>query len=214
MILPEHEAKELLEKAHIPVVPTKTVNSLEEAEKEARKRGYPVVMKLSTGRFSHKTDIGAVYLNIQDEQGLQKSYSELVGLRDKLDRQAAVIIEPMAPEGAEFFIGIQRHESFGPVMTMGLGGVWLELFKDVAFRLLPATRSDFREMLFELKGWPKLKNGFRNLPPVEPENMLRLMERIGDFVLKRDDILEMDLNPIMAYPDRALVVDARMVTRS
>jgi len=213
MILPEHEAKELLEKAHIPVVPTRTVDSFEEADTEARKMGYPVVMKLSSGRFSHKTDIGAVFLNIQDKPGLQKSYAELTGLRDKLDRQAAIIVEPMAPEGAEFFIGIQRHESFGLVMTMGLGGVWLELFKDVAFRLLPATRSDFREMLSELKGWPKLRAGFRNLPPVDSENMLQLMERVAEFILKRDEILEMDLNPIMAYPDRALVVDARMVTR-
>lgn len=213
MILAEHEAKELLDKARIAVVPTRLVDSLEEAENESQKIGYPVVMKLSSGRFSHKTDIGGVFLNIQDKQELEKSYAKLTKLRDKLDKQAGVIVEPMAPAGAEFFIGIQRHESFGPVMSMGLGGVWLELLKDVTFRLLPATRSDYREMLTELKAWPKLKTGFRNLPPVDLENMLQLMERIGDFILQREDILEMDLNPIMAYADRALVVDARMVTK-
>lgn len=213
MILPEHEAKELLEKAHVPVIPTRIIDSWEDIEAEIEKIGYPVVLKLSSGRFSHKTEIGGVHLNIQDEPQLTRAHAELVKLRNELDDAGAIIIESMAPAGAEFFIGIQRREGFGPVMSFGLGGVWLELFKDVTFRLLPAKRSDFHEMLTELKTWPKLRDGFRSLAPVGAESVLDVMERVSQFVMNREEIQEMDLNPILAYADRTVVVDARIVTR-
>jgi acetate---CoA ligase (ADP-forming) subunit beta len=213
MILPEHEAKELLKSANIPVIPTKKIESLEHAEAEINSdMGYPVVLKLSTGRYSHKTEIGGVFLNIQDKPALTKAFKQLARLREELDRQASIIVEPMAPAGAELFIGAQRHQSFGPVISFGVGGVWLELFKDVTFRLLPAKRSDLQEMLSELKTWPKLRAGFRNLPPANPEHVIDLLGHLADFFLQREDFLEIDLNPIMAYPDHSLVVDARIVT--
>jgi succinyl-CoA synthetase beta subunit len=212
MILPEHEAKELLKSAQIPVVPTAVIESLEEAEREIKDHmGYPVVLKLSSGRYSHKTEIGGVFLNLGDKSALAKAFGDLAELREKLDRQASIIIEPMAPAGAELYLGAQRHPSFGPVISYGVGGVWLELFKEVAFRLLPAKRSDFKEMLTELKTWPKLRDGFRNLAPADPEHVVELMEHLSDFFLSRKDVLEIDLNPVMAYPDRTVVVDARIV---
>ena len=212
MILPEHEAKELLEKAQVPVIPTRIIDSLQDAEDAVEHMGYPLVLKLSTGRYSHKTDVGGVILNIEDMPALVRAFEELTNLREKLDPEAAIIIEPMAPAGAEFFIGIQRHESFGLVMSLGLGGVWLELFKDVSFRLLPAGKPDFKEMLSELKSWPKLRDGFRNLPPASSDNLIELMEKVGELSLRQTDILEMDINPVIAYADQAVVVDARIVT--
>jgi len=211
MILPEHEAKELLEKAQVPVIPTRIIDSLQDAEEAVEQMGYPLVLKLSTGRYSHKTDVGGVFLNIEDMPALLRAYDELTNLREKLDPEAVIIIEPMAPPGAEFFIGIQRHDSFGLVMSLGLGGVWLELIKDVSFRLLPAGRSDFKEMLSELKTWPKLRDGFRNLPPVNADHLIDLMEKVSELSLRQANMSEMDMNPVIAYADQAVVVDARIV---
>ncbi len=210
MILPEHEAKQFLQKAQIPVAPTTIINSKEDAQAQAREIGYPVVLKLSTSRFSHKTDIGGVLLNIKDDDALHRAFAELTQLRERLDPEAAIIIEPMVKPGAELFIGFQRHPGFGPVISLGLGGVWLELLKDVTFRLLPAERYDFREMLTELKSWPKLRDGFRHLPPADAEQVVDLMESLATFALAQPEVQEMDLNPVMVYPDRALVVDARI----
>lgn len=210
MILPEHEAKQLLQKAHIPVAPTIVIESGDDARTQAKEIGYPVVLKLSTARFSHKTEIGGVLLNITDEEALLRAFTELTQLRQRLDPAAAIIIEPMVAPGVELFIGFQRHQGFGPVISLGLGGVWLELLKDVAFRLLPAERYDFREMLTELKSWPQLHEGFRHLPPVDADKVMDLLESIAAFALERSDIEEMDLNPVIVHPDRALVVDARI----
>jgi acyl-CoA synthetase (NDP forming) len=118
----------------------------------------------------------------------------------------------MAPEGAELFIGVQRHPQFGLVMSLGLGGVWLELFHDVAFRLLPAREVDFREMLSELKTWPKFSKGFRHLPPVDGERIVELMQQVAQFVLSRPQLKEMDLNPVIAGASGVSVVDAAIVT--
>jgi len=213
MILPEHEAKQLLQKAQIPVAPTTLIDSMEDARAQAREIGYPVVLKLSTSRFSHKTDVGGVLLNINDDEALHRAFTELSQLRERLDPAAAIIIEPMASPGVELFIGFQRHPGFGPVISLGLGGVWLELVKDVAFRLLPAERYDFQEMLTELKSWSKLRAGFRHLPAVNADKVVDLIESIATFALEQPDVQEMDLNPVMVYPDHALVVDARIAMK-
>jgi hypothetical protein len=211
MVLAEKEAKELLEQAGIPVVPVKTVSSPGEAETRAQVMGYPVVLKLSSSIHSHKTEIGGVRLNLQNAAELVNAYQDLAHLGRQLDPDAAIIIEPMAAAGAELFLGAQRHDDFGWVMTLGLGGIWLELIQDVAFRLLPAGRQDFREMLDELHSWPKLRDGFRHLPAVGAEPLVDLMERVAAFALSHPGLQEMDLNPVLGFPDRALVVDARMV---
>lgn len=214
MILAEYEAKRLLEQAQIPVIPVKSVRSFDDAAIEAQAIGYPVVLKLSTAEFSHKTDIGGVFLNLRNRGELERAFAEVAELRDRLDPDGNIIIEAMADPGAEFFVGTQRHSSFGPVMSLGIGGVWLELFKDVSFRLLPATRVDFEDMLQELKAWPKLHEGFRHLAPVQAEPLVALMATVAAFVLEKTEIEEMDLNPIIVYADRALVVDARIVVAS
>ncbi|MEN6483636.1 MAG: acetate--CoA ligase family protein, partial [Syntrophobacteraceae bacterium] len=122
-------------------------------------------------------------------------------------------VEPMAPPGAEFFIGIQRHPCFGLLISFGTGGIWLELIKDVSFRLLPATRGDLLEMFQELRSWPRLRQGFRHLPPVNPEPLVDIMEQIGSMSLEWPVLMEMDLNPVIAGPEGAVVADARIVLR-
>jgi succinyl-CoA synthetase beta subunit len=212
VILSEFEAKRLLEEASIPVVPVIAASNPDEAKTAAERTGYPVVLKFSSSRYTHKTEIGGVFLNLKNEIDLQNAYRSLEELRDRLDPSGKIILEAMAPEGAELFIGVQRHPQFGPVMSLGIGGVWLELFHDVTFRLLPARDVDFREMLSELKTWPKFSKGFRHLPPVDGERIVELMQKVAQFALSRPQLKEMDLNPIIAGASGVSVVDAAIVT--
>lgn len=214
MILPEHEANRMLAAAGIPMIPLATVNSAEEAAKAATILGYPVALKFSSAVHTHKTEIGGVILDIGDETELAEAFGKLHTLRGRLDPDAVLILEPMAGLGAEFFVGFQRHPQFGSVLSFGLGGTSLELFRDVAFRLLPARAADFREMLWELKSWPRIRGGFRNLPPVGEENVVHFLLQAADFVLSRPDIDEVDLNPVVIGSQGPTVTDATIVLAS
>lgn len=211
MILPEHEANRILAGAGIPMISMRTVSSLDEARQEAAELGYPVVLKLSSSLHTHKTEIGGVALDLREAPALEDAFRRLHDLRAQLDPGAVIIIEPMAGSGAELFVGYQRRREFGPVLSFGLGGVFLELFKDVAFRLLPAGAADFREMLSELKSWPKVRDGFRGLPPVDEERVVRLLEQVAAFVLDHPEIVELDLNPVIMDARGATVTDATIV---
>jgi len=213
MILPEHEANRLLTSAGIPMIPARAVSSADNAAREAAILGYPVALKLSSSIHTHKTEIGGVVLNIANDHELNDAFTRLQALREHVDREAIIILEPMAGAGAEFFVGFQRHPQFGPVLSFGLGGVFLELFKDVAFRLLPARAADFREMLSELKSWPKMRKGFRSLPPVDEERVIGLLGQVSEFVLDRPDIGELDLNPVLMSSEGATVLDATIILK-
>ena len=211
MVLPEHEAKNLLSNNGIEVVPTEKVDSLTNLEASGKYFGFPLVLKLSSSRYPHKTEIGGVILGIDNYRDLEKAYLRLETLRERLDPDAAIVIEPMIEGGLEFFVGVQRHKNFGLVMSFGLGGIFLELVKDVSFRLLPALSHDYLEMVAELKCWPKLSRGFRQYPPLDRESVVEVLARIADFAVSEPDLVEMDLNPIIYTEGRLVVVDARMV---
>ncbi len=211
MVLPEHDAKNLLSNSGIEVVPTEKVDSLANLEASGKYFGFPLVLKLSSSRYSHKTEIGGVILGIDNYPDLEKAYVRLETLRDRLDPDAAIVIEPMIEGGLEFFVGVQRHENFGIVMSFGLGGIFLELVKDVSFRLLPALSHDYREMVAELKCWPELSTGFRHYPPLDRESVVEVLARIGEFAISEPGLVEMDLNPVTYTEGRLVVVDARMV---
>ncbi len=211
MVIPEHEAKVLLSEYGIEIVPTEKVESITNLKASAEYFGFPVVLKFSSSRYSHKSDVGGVILGLNNYEELEKAYVKLDNLRKRLDPDAAIIMEPMIAEGIEFFVGVQRHRNFGLVMNFGLGGIFLELVKDVSFRLLPASVSDYDEMISELKCWPKLEKGFRNLPPADKEKLLRMLKQIDSFAVNEKGLKEMDLNPITFVDGRFQVVDARIV---
>ena len=131
MILPEHEANRLLADAGLPMIPMRVVHSVDEVQKAAASFACPVVLKLSSAKHTHKTEIGGVILNLSTRQDLTSGFGKLQALRDRLDEEALIILEPMAEAGAEFFVGFQSHPQFGPVLSFGLGGVSLELFKEI-----------------------------------------------------------------------------------
>jgi acyl-CoA synthetase (NDP forming) len=212
-LLTEIESKEWLKDAKIPVVETKLATSKTEAMELARKMGFPVVMKIVSPDVVHKSDAGGVKLNIQNATQAGKAYSEILASIKKHYPKAKIVgitVQKMAKQGIEVIIGMTKDAQFGPVIMFGLGGILVEVLKDVSFRIVPMTKRDAAEMITEIKGFPILK-GYRGQDPADVPYLEELIVKVSDFVDKNPEIKELDLNPVFAYKSGALAVDARII---
>jgi acyl-CoA synthetase (NDP forming) len=212
-LLSEIESKQLLKAAKIPVVETRLATSKKEAVEIAAKMGFPVVMKIVSPDISHKSDVGGVKLGIQNATQAGKAYSEILASVKKHDRKAKVVgvsVQKMARQGLEIIIGMTKDAQFGPVIMFGLGGILVEVLKDVSFRIVPLEKRDAAEMITEIKGFPVLK-GYRGQEPANIPFLEDMIVKVSDFVEKNPDIKELDLNPVFAYKDGAMAVDARII---
>ena len=212
-LLTEIESKELLKAAKIPVVETKLAISKTEAMELAKKMGFPVVMKIVSPDVAHKSDAGGVKLNIQNATQAGKAYSEILASVKKHYPKAKIVgltVQKMAKQGIEVIIGMTKDAQFGPVIMFGLGGILVEVLKDVSFRIVPMTKRDAGEMITEIKGFPILK-GYRGQDPADVPYLEELIVKVSDFVDKNPEIKELDLNPVFAYKSGALAVDARII---
>jgi acyl-CoA synthetase (NDP forming) len=212
-LLTEIESKELLKAAKIPVVETKLAASKTEAMELAKKMGFPVVMKIVSPDVAHKSDAGGVKLNIQNATQVGKAYSEILAGVKKHSPKAKIVgvtVQKMAKQGIEVIIGMTKDAQFGPVIMFGLGGILVEVLKDVSFRIVPMTKRDAGEMITEIKGFPILK-GYRGQDPADVPYLEELIVKVSDFVDKNPEIKELDLNPVFAYKSGALAVDARII---
>ena len=212
-LLTEIESKQLLKAAKIPVVETRLATSKKEAVEIAAKMGFPVVMKIVSPDISHKSDVGGVKLGIQNATQAGKAYSEILASVKKHDRKAKIVgvsVQKMARQGLEIIIGMTKDAQFGPVIMFGLGGILVEVLKDVSFRIVPLEKRDAAEMITEIKGFPVLK-GYRGQEPANISFLEDMIVKVSDFVEKNPDIKELDLNPVFAYKDGAMAVDARII---
>ncbi len=212
-LLTEIEAKELLKQAGIDVVDTRLATSKEEAISISQELGFPVVLKIASADVVHKSDAGGVKLDVKTAKQVGKAYDDIMKAIKKEYPQAkiqGVSVQKMARPGVEVIIGMSKDAQFGPVLMFGLGGILVEILKDVSFRIVPLVKRDAREMIREIKGYPLLE-GYRGSEPADVENLEELLLKISDFVEKNPDIKELDLNPIFAYKDGAVAVDARAV---
>jgi acyl-CoA synthetase (NDP forming) len=212
-LLTEIESKELLKAANIPVVETRLAISKTEAVGLAKKLGFPVVMKIISPDVVHKSDAGGVKLGIQNATQVGKAYSEILASVKKNYPKARIIgvsVQKMAKQGIEVIIGMTKDAQFGPVIMFGLGGILVEVLKDVSFRIVPMTKRDAGEMISEIKGFPILK-GYRGQDPADVPYLEELIVKVSDFVDKNPEIKELDLNPVFAYKVGALAVDARVI---
>jgi acetyl-CoA synthetase (ADP-forming) len=215
-ILTEIESKELLKKAGIPVVEAKLARNKKEAISISKKMGFPVVLKINSPDVVHKSDSGGVKLGLANASQVGKAYSEIISsIRQAYPKAQiqGVSVQPMAPPGVEVIIGISTDPQFGPVIMFGLGGIMVEVLKDVSFRIVPVTARDAREMIKEIKGYPILE-GYRGHKPASVTALETLIVQVSQFVEKNPHIKELDLNPIFAYPDSAVAVDARIILES
>lgn len=214
--LSEVESKQLLKQAGINTTDIELAASKEEAVASAKKLGFPAVLKIVSPDILHKSDIGGVKLNLNSEDEVEKAYDEIMAAAKKHQPKAkieGVSVQPMARPAIEVIIGMNKDQQFGPVLMFGLGGILVEVLKDVSFRIVPLIRRDAREMIREIKAYPVLE-GYRGQESADIETLENLLLKVSDFVEQHPDIKEMDLNPIFAYKDGAIAVDARIILES
>jgi acetate---CoA ligase (ADP-forming) subunit beta len=212
-LLTEVEAKDILKEAGIAIVETKLARSKKEAISLAREVGFPVGLKIASRDIVHKSDTGGVKLGLRNTAQISKAFNEICLAAKQAYPQAnieGVSVQRMAPPGVEVIIGMTKDPQFGPVLMFGLGGIFVEVLKDVSFRIVPVTRRDAKEMIREIKGY-QLLEGYRGQEPANIPILEEMITKISDFVEKNLWIKELDLNPIFAYRDSALVVDARII---
>ncbi len=212
-ILTEVESKQILGEAGIPIAGAQLAASREEAVAAARQIGLPVVLKIVSPDISHKSDVGGVKLNLGSEEEVAAAFDEIVAAARRAEPGATVLgvsVQKMARPGVEVIMGMTKDPQFGPVLMFGLGGVFVEVLKDVAFRIVPLEPRDARQMIRDIQGFPVLE-GFRGQEPADLAALEDMLMRLSAFVEEHPEIQELDLNPIFAYKDSALAVDARIV---
>ncbi|MDW7999722.1 MAG: acetate--CoA ligase family protein [Candidatus Nitrosocaldus sp.] len=212
-VITEEQAKHILTSYGIKVPAYALVKSADEAVREARRIGFPLVMKVVSPEILHKTDVGGVRVGVRSEQEVREVFNDMHGrLAAKYDVKG-ILLERMMPQGVEMIVGLQYDEQFGPVIMVGLGGIFTEVFRDVSFRMLPITKSDALEMVEELNG-RKVLEGFRGSKPIDKSMLAEALVNIGrlgmDIAAYYDSI---DFNPIVLYPDDYAVLDAKMILR-
>jgi acetate---CoA ligase (ADP-forming) subunit beta len=212
-LLNEVEAKELLRRAGIPVVPTGLARTKKEALSLSREMGFPVALKIVSPDIIHKSDAGGVKLGLANMTQVGQSYTRMMSsIKQKFPGAVleGVSVQKMAPPGLEIIIGMSKDSQFGPVIMFGLGGILVEVLKDVSFRVVPLTRRDAAEMVREIKGFTLLQ-GFRGQEPVNIDYLEELLVKVSEFVEKNPQIKELDLNPLFARGDSIVAVDARIL---
>ena len=212
-LLTEVESKAVIKQAGIDVVDTRLATSQEEAIAISRQLGFPVVLKIVSADVVHKSDAGGVKLGLKTSRQVAKAYDDILGAIKQAypaARLQGVSVQKMARPGVEVIIGMSKDAQFGPVLMFGLGGVLVEILKDVSFRIVPLTPRDAREMIREIKGYPLLE-GYRGQPPVDILNLEATLLKVSNFVEQHPEVKELDLNPIFAYSDGAVAVDARVI---
>ncbi|HJY81907.1 MAG TPA: acetate--CoA ligase family protein [Candidatus Binatia bacterium] len=213
LLLTEVEAKALLSVSGVAVAQARLAQTREEAVALARDIGFPVVLKVCSPDVSHKSDVGGVKLNLTSAEDVSQAFDDIVGAVAQ-GRPAVTIdgvsVQAMATPGLEVIIGLTADPQFGSLLMFGLGGVYVEVLKDVAFRLAPLSQRDAQSMIREIKSLPLL-TGFRGQPAVDLAALERVLLQVSALAEAHPQIKELDLNPVFAYPQGCLAVDARVV---
>ncbi len=212
-VLTEIESKQILVAAGIPVAEATLATSADDAAKAAAKTGFPVVLKIVSPDVTHKSDVGGVKIGLEDELAVRAAYNDIVAAvkeRQPKARIEGVAVQSMARPGTEVIVGMSKDPQFGPVLMFGLGGIFVEILKDVAFRIVPLEERDAREMIDEIKGRAIL-DGVRGGEPADTGALASLLLKLSAFAEANPQVEELDLNPVFAYKDGCIAVDARIV---
>jgi len=209
----EVEAKAICIEYHIPVTTFKLAKNEEEATEFAEQIGFPVVLKIVSPDIIHKSDAGGVKVNLKKTAEVRNAYRRILENAEKYDSAAkivGVLVQEMAPQSTEVIVGAIKDPQFGQTLMFGLGGIFVEILKDVTFRIAPITREDAYEMITKIKAYPLL-TGYRKTPPADLDTIINVLLNASKLVMDYPEIKELDLNPIMAYEKGAKTVDARII---
>jgi acetyltransferase len=213
--LGELDGTRLLKCYGFDVLPTELATSSEQAGQVAEEMGFPVVMKIVSPQILHKSDAGGVIVGIEDREEAQQSYETIMSSARTYDSEArleGVLVQKMAPAGQEVILGLNRYPIFGPLLMYGLGGIFVEVFKDVAFRLAPVGRNQARRMVRGIQAH-KMLTGFRGREKADIETIEKLLVSLSDMAQNHPQIQEMDINPLMVHAQGkgATVADCRII---
>lgn len=208
----ETEARELLALYGVPLPQAVLAKTADEAAAAAAKVGFPVALKIVSPEIIHKSDAGGIVLNLADEKAVREGFATVTANASRVSgRILGVLVTPMAPRGQECIIGMIRNPQFGAVLMFGLGGIFVEVLKDVSFRVAPPSDLDIEEMLREIKGYPLLA-GIRGQQPKDTAIIKDVLGRVAQMAADHPEIREVDINPIIVHEQGASIVDARIIT--
>jgi acetyl-CoA synthetase (ADP-forming) len=209
--LPAASAMELVAQEGLPVVAFRRAGTAEEAVRAAREIGFPVAVKINSVDVPHKSDVGGVILNVADEAGVRNAFDTIRQIAQRIGaRDGGVVVSGMASSGQEVVIGVTTDLQFGHALMFGLGGILVEVLRDVAFRIVPVTDKDAAEMIAEIRG-ARVLEGVRGGKPADVTALRQLLVQVSRLAARRPEIAEMDLNPVIVYEKGLLIADARVV---
>jgi acetyl-CoA synthetase (ADP-forming) len=213
----EFEAKNLISLWGIPTTRAELAHDAQEAVKLARELKYPVVLKIASTDVIHKSNVRGVKVGLSSEIDVKHAFEEIMANVRAYKPNAnllGVTVQEYVPPAREVVVGMVHDKTFGPTVMFGLGGVWVDVMKDISFRLAPLTRDDALEMISEVKGY-LLLTGTRGAPPADIEALADIIQKVGQLAAEVPEIVEMDLNPVFVFDKGkgAIAVDARIVLR-
>ncbi len=191
------------------------VKTPEEAVKFSAEIGFPLVMKVASSEAIHKSEKGGVVLGIQGVREVEESYNKIIiDLKKEIpDSQiSGILLQKQIPEATHLIVGGIHDEQFGPVVMFGMGGVFVELFKDVSFRITPVTEVEALEMIKEIKAYPVL-SGYRGSKVLDIKHIIKIIINISELISNISIIKEVELNPLLAYDKNVVAVDAKVILR-
>jgi acetyl-CoA synthetase (ADP-forming) len=206
------ETEALLAKYNIPFCQTKLAKNEIEILSLAEEIGYPLVLKIASLKGEHKTDLGLVKTNIKNEEELKIAKEELFSALEKISIEYEGYLIQKEISGREIVLGMKRDLQFGPVLMFGLGGIMVEILKDISFRITPINKTDAIEMIKEIKGYEVLK-GFRGKKPVNLDKLADILVSLSNLSLNEKNIEEIDFNPAIANEKEVWVADARVILK-
>jgi len=211
--IPQDDALRILSIYGLPVIKTETASSKAEALEAAKRIGYPVAMKIVSPDVVHKIDVGGVKLDLSSDQDVSEAFDEIlknVNARVPDARIEGVILQEYITGGTETIIGIHRDPKFGPLLMFGLGGIYVEAYRDVSFRLAPIRELSADNMINQIRG-SKILQGFRGQPPADTKSIAECIERLSQLSIELPDIAELDVNPLVAFANGCRALDARII---
>ncbi len=212
-LLSEETVEELLEMYELPIPDQAVARSAQEAVEHAEEIGYPVIAKVSSPDILHKTDVGGIRANLKTPEETKQAYADIMkNCSEKMPSAGinGVLIQKFLPIGNEFIVGALRDPAFGPLIMVGLGGIYTELFRDTAFRIAPVTEEQAYAMLQELKSW-KLLLGMRGKGQADIAELARVITAISNLVADNKHIRELDLNPVLVHEKGVIIADVKIV---
>ena len=212
--LPEPEAYEILQAYRFPVLPFRWTHAEDETVQAAEAIGYPVVLKIVSPDIPHKVDVGGIRLHLANEEDLRRAYQEVLATvrASRPDaRQHGVVVQKMIKGGRETILGMKRDPHFGPLLLFGLGGTYVEIFKDVTVRIAPITELDAHQMFEQLKSF-QILSGYRGEAPSDLEAISNCLQRLSQLALDFPILQELDINPLVVFEkgEGAMAIDARI----